>query len=237
MVWMLTSLMCAQAAPQYYERGWDRESFCNTTWCNGSLTHPLKHVRWNAAFTNCTHRPPLTFCLQSSSKVWVVWIFQTQWEFNFKPCSLERMMSIETLDSNKNAIQCIMVAVSVCLTIFIQISFIQFGVFFANSEVWPNAMPKLYFTILKYLICLQALISEPSKSLMYWPISYFLRDEEEHRKWGYITVTARLSKSTECRVTADQQKCKLTKEEVTPDYIKCWLKNRICSLSTEGNGQ
>lgn len=31
-------------------------------------------------------------------------------------------------------------------------------------------------------------------------------------------------------VTADGQMCKLKKEEATPDYIKCWLKNRICSL-------
>lgn len=45
-----------------------REPFCNMAWCNGSLTHPLKHTRWNAAFTNCTPRPPdILFAIEQQS--------------------------------------------------------------------------------------------------------------------------------------------------------------------------
>ena len=171
------------------------ESFCNMLWCNGPLTHPLKHVRWNAAFTNCAHRPPdILFAIEQPSvsglnhpdmmgiqnPIHALWGEKKKW------CPMKHLTSRAVSATEQERIRALHDAL---LKLFQYVSLFVCSMYFSDFFFSHNlflSFWKQQSTCLKYFICSRALFSEPSKILLqgFRLISHILRDEEEQGKWG-----------------------------------------------------
>lgn len=187
-------------------------------WCNGSLTHPLKHTRRNAAFTNCTHRPPdILFaikqesiaCLNHPDMMGIVNSIHALgpnvlWSTSFPVLSSS---------SNKNTIY-------YCITVdapAYAVKLINYPLY----VLWLNSA----FQMVKFGTSIAGMCFIHSVTTKYG----FRGVTRWHEV--FFNQSAMLCKDSVHVVISDQEKCKLTKEEVTSDQIKCWLKSRICSLS------
>lgn len=187
-------------------------------WCNGSLTHPLKHTRRNAAFTNCTHRPPdILFAIKQESIACLNHPGMMGIVNSIHALGPSTSFPVLSSSTNKSTIY---YGITVDAPAY-AMKLINYPLY----VLWLNSA----FQMVKFGTSIAGMCFIHSVTTKYG----FRGLTRWHEV--FFNQSARLCVHV---VISDQEKCKLTKEEVTSDQIKCWLKSRICSLSeARGDGQ